>query len=61
MPNPAVNRTLRTKPRKAGYLERWASPLLHVTLNYHSHGSILLSKGGRCTLRDPVELGKSRN
>jgi hypothetical protein len=23
-PNPAVNRTLRIKPRKAGYLERWA-------------------------------------
>jgi hypothetical protein len=22
MPNPAVNRTLRIKPRKAGYLER---------------------------------------
>lgn len=24
-PSPAVNRTLRIKPRKAGYLERWAS------------------------------------
>jgi hypothetical protein len=22
-PNPAVNRALRIKPRKAGYLERW--------------------------------------
>jgi hypothetical protein len=26
-PNPAVNRTLRKKPRKAGYLERWAPPV----------------------------------
>lgn len=25
MPNPAVNLTLRIKPRKAGYLERWTS------------------------------------
>jgi len=24
-PNPAVNRTLRKKPRKAGYLERYVS------------------------------------
>lgn len=25
-PNPAVNRTLRIKPRKAGHLERWTAP-----------------------------------
>lgn len=26
MPNPAVERTSRMKPREAAHLERWASP-----------------------------------
>jgi hypothetical protein len=44
-PNPAVNRTLRIEPRKAGYLERWKYHRKFVFDENHDIDSIYVIKG----------------
>ena len=48
--NPAVNRNLRMKPRKSGYLERWGSPsVCHSAVGHRKFSRSTFAASGACS------------